>query len=305
MLNETVIKIGTRKSKLALWQAHHLQDKMITLGIASELVLIDSEGDLDQESNLQNFNQTGIFTKALDVALLNGKINLAIHSLKDYPTNPPKGINVTSIGERENPLDVLVKNNLEKTINESIFKIGTGSIRRRAQWKYKYPKSQFHNLRGNVPTRLEKLKASEWDGIIMAYAGLKRLELISEEVVELQWMIPAPAQGVLGVTFRTNDEPAETLIKRLQNPDVEMCASAERRFLNKLEGGCSAPIGALATVSGDLLQFKGSLHDPDGSMAIFVNKTSKKENALQMIDECVWEVLDKGGDKIMKKIKFQ
>lgn len=297
------IKIGTRKSKLALWQANNLRDHIHNLGLKAELVLIDSLGDKDKTSQLGSFDETGIFTKALDIALLEGKIDLGIHSLKDYPTEPIDGVSIVSTGERENPKDVLVNNVIEKSVTASQFKVGTGSIRRKAQWKHKYPNTVFEDLRGNVPTRLEKLWDSDWDGIVMAYAGLQRLGLITEQCTVLDWMIPAPAQGVMGLSYRTKDAFFQMLSKQLLHQEVEICSSVERRFLNLLEGGCSAPIGALASIRKQKLHFKACLHAPDGSEAHFVKKEVPVESALDSVGAWVEEVLKAGGREIMDKIK--
>lgn len=299
------IRIGTRKSKLALWQANHLLARIEALGLKAVLVLIDSLGDIDKTSNLGSMNQTGIFTKALDRALLSKQIDLAIHSLKDYPTVAPEGLAVISTGQRENPKDVLVNNVIEKSISDSVFKIATGSVRRRAQWLYKYPNTEFLGLRGNVPTRLEKLWDSDWDGIIMAYAGMSRLGLISDQCTELDWMIPAPSQGIMGISFRMEDAFVTKLTAQLVDNDTEWCARIERLFLNLLEGGCSAPIGALATIRGEQLHFKGSLHDSDGKQAFYVNESMDKSAALAAVPGWVKQILDAGGDKIMYKIKNQ
>lgn len=296
------IRIGTRKSKLALWQANHLKNKIEELGLMAELVLIDSQGDLDRTSELDQFTQTGIFTKSLDAALLRGEIDLAIHSLKDYPTVPIQGIKISTFDERESPYDVLVKNQIVKDINESKFKIATGSIRRKAQWKHKFSDTQFHSLRGNVPTRLEKMYDSDWDGIIMAYAGLKRLGRLDENCITLDWMVPAPAQGILGITYLHLNKFAEKLILQLQIPEVELCAQLERKFLNKLEGGCSAPIGALAKIEGQVVHFKGSLHSVNGLQGLYVDKRIDKNEAFGEIDHWVKEILKTGGEAIMNNI---
>ncbi len=299
------IRIGTRKSKLALWQANYLRGKLSEIGINSELIEIDSFGDIDQETKLQNFSQIGVFTKTLDQKVLDGEIDLAIHSLKDYPTLPPVGIEIVSIGKRENPSDVLMKNNINRNINSSNFIIGTGSIRRKAQWKYKYPSSTFENLRGNVPTRIEKLYQSNWDGIIMAYSGLSRLNLINENCLELNWMIPSPCQGILGASYLRSNQTLNSILIQLQDNDVELCAKTERLFLNKLEGGCSAPIGALARISANVLYFKACIHDPEGIEAFYISETVEKSQALNYIPKWVEEILEKGGKRIMDKIKFQ
>ena len=297
------IRIGTRKSKLALWQANLLKDKIEEIGLFAELVLIDSVGDLDKTSKLDQFSQTGIFTKSLDTALLRGEIDMAIHSLKDYPTVPIQGIKISTFDERENPFDVLVKNQIVKDINESKFKIATGSLRRKAQWKHKFSNTQFHSLRGNVPTRIEKMYDSDWDGIIMAYAGLQRLGRLDENCVTLDWMVPAPAQGVLGITCLEHNKFAEKLILQLQVPEVELCAQIERKFLNKLEGGCSAPIGALAKIEGQVIHFKGSLHSINGVQGLYVDKKVNKDEALGEIDKWVKEILNSGGERIMNNLK--
>ncbi len=303
MQKHDVVRIGTRKSKLALWQANLIKNKIEDLGLEAELVLINSIGDTDKTTDLHQFSQTGIFTKSLDLALLKEEIHMAVHSLKDYPTVPHEKIAIHSIGKREDPRDVLVKNTIEYSVADDTFIIGTGSIRRRAQWKFKYPNTTFSSLRGNVPTRLEKLYDSEWDGIIMALAGMERLDLVNENCVPLDWMLPAPAQGTLGVTYLKNDEFTQKISEQLKDEATDLCAEVERKFLNLLEGGCSAPIGALAVIKGDTLYFKGSLHAPDGSEGYLLKWDCRKEEALDKVKDWVEEILEQGGYSIMQQIK--
>ena len=191
-----LIRIGTRASALALWQAHTLQDLLNAKGYATELVPIKSDGDLDLVQPLYEMGTVGIFTKTLDAALLNNRIDIAIHSMKDVPTQLPEGIQQAAVLERGPVLDVLVKK-ANAVAFENPATIATGSLRRKAQWLAQYPNHNIVPLRGNIQTRLTKLKDGTWDGAIFAEAALVRLDTKTERVEILDWMIPAPAQGAL------------------------------------------------------------------------------------------------------------
>ena len=305
MNKESIIRIGAQNSRLAQWQAELLKTQIEKLGLKAELIFIKSLEGIDQKAALSELSKSGAFTNALDKALSEKQIDLAIHSLKDYPTNTESNISICSFHNRANPYDVLVKNTIEKKVTEDVFVIGTGSIRRKAQWKYKYPSTVFKPLSGTVAARLEKLWDSEWDGIIMAYAGLERLSLISEECVTLNWMIPAPAQGTLGISYLNSSSFAKSLTEKLRNDEVEHCSRIERRFLNKLEGGCSAPIGAIAKITKNLVSFKACLHNLDGLEAVYIAKEVSSAVALEEVNRWVDEILKNGGDSIMSKIKKQ
>ena len=310
---EKVIRIGTRDSELALWQAHTVQKKLNDLGYKTEIVAVKSTGDIILDKPLYEFGITGIFTKTLDVAMINGDVDIAVHSMKDVPTALPIGIVQAAVLERANALDILVhKGNLDFLGN--LGTIATGSLRRQAQWLNKYPNHNVVDLRGNVNTRMQKLQDSEWNGAIFAAAGLERINLkpaLFEEkgenrnltYIDLNWMIPAPAQGAMLVVAMANDDFCRQALKELNDIDTEVCTHIERQFLKTLEGGCTAPIGALAVFAEDDIVFKGVLFSLDGKQKIEVEKTVPMQEWKKLGFYCAQEVFENGGVELMKTIK--
>ncbi|SFR35658.1 hydroxymethylbilane synthase [Robiginitalea myxolifaciens] len=257
-----LLKIGTRDSALALWQARKVQEELKQHGYPSELVPVKSTGDLILDKPLYELGITGIFTKTLDVALLAGQIDLAVHSLKDVPTALPKGIIQAAVLPRGTIEDVLVRKNTPGNQRHGV--VATGSLRRKAQWLRKYPGDRIENLRGNVQTRLQKLEDSAWDGAIFAAAGLERLEIKPEHLEVLDWMLPAPAQGALMVAVREDAPQVFEQVRNLNHLPSELCVGIERYFLRGLEGGCTAPIGALARIKKNEILFTGGVFSLDG-----------------------------------------
>ncbi|NBS19897.1 MAG: hydroxymethylbilane synthase, partial [Flavobacteriia bacterium] len=196
-MDSSLLRIGTRDSPLALWQAKKVGALLEAKQINTRLVPTKSEGDLNTTQPIYAMGIQGVFTKALDIALLENKIDLAVHSLKDVPTQLPKGLILAAVLERGSVTDVLVQTH--KTSLENQATIATGSLRRKAQWLHRYPQHHMVDLRGNVQTRMDKLFSSNWEGAIFAKAGLERVELLGSHYHELDWMIPAPAQGAIGV----------------------------------------------------------------------------------------------------------
>lgn len=294
------LKIGTRDSQLALWQATLVKNALEKRGTPSKLVPIKSIGDIVLDKPLYELGVTGVFTKALDIALLKGGIDLAVHSMKDMPTQLPEGLQLSAVLERGNPHDVLIHNGLNFLNEEGI--IATGSLRRQAQWLHRYPKHEITDLRGNVQTRLKKLKENKWDGALFAAAGLERLELDLESTTRLEWMIPAPAQGAIAVVTSQNQTIADK-VRPLNHAETNTCTRVERDFLRTLEGGCSAPIGALARIEGNTLIFKGVLLTPDGQKRIYISKEDHVSQAAHLGKRYAREVLDQGGKEIMTEIK--
>lgn len=296
-----VLRIGTRDSQLALWQANTVKNFLESRGHTTQLVPVKSAGDLVLDKPLYELGITGIFTKSLDVALLKGEIDLAVHSLKDMPTSMPAGIQIAGILERGNPNDVLIHKGLDFLNEKGI--IATGSLRRQAQWLHRYPLHEVVDLRGNVNTRLQKLQDHSWNAAIFAAAGLERLELSPENLSVLHWMVPAPGQGAMAVTVLESEPEVIKAVAALNDASTALCTSVEREFLKELEGGCSAPIGALARKEGDQLHFKGILLSEDGQHKVEVNKSIMANKAEHLGLECAREIRSRGGDKIMQNIR--
>ena len=247
---QKTIRIGTRDSQLALWQANTVRKELAELGYDSILVPIKSLGDLVLDKPLYELGVTGVFTKSLDVAMLNGKIDIAVHSLKDVPTALPEGIVQAAVLKRGNYNDVLVLKGNEEFFGEPNGIIATGSLRRKAMWLNRYPTHKVEGLRGNVNTRLEKLEDSEtWNGAIFAAAGLERLGINPEGAIDLSWMVSAPGQGAIMITALEKDDYVKDACEQLNHHETKVCVGVEREFLRLLEGGCTAPIGALAYVN--------------------------------------------------------
>lgn len=311
---EKVIRIGTRDSELALWQAHTVEKKLNDLGYKTEILAVKSQGDIILDKPLYELGITGIFTKTLDIAMINGDIDIAVHSMKDVPTALPIGIVQAAVLERANTLDILVhKGNLDFLNGEGT--IATGSLRRQAQWLNKYPNHSVVDLRGNVNTRMQKLRDSDWDGAVFAAAGLERINLkpiLSEgkgedrnlSYIDLDWMIPAPAQGAMVVVAMANDEFCRQALNELNDIDTEVCTHIERQFLKTLEGGCTAPIGALAVFIENDIVFKGVLFSLDGKQKIEVEKTIPMQEWKKLGFYCAQEILENGGTELMKTIKI-
>lgn len=258
------IRLGTRDSLLAMWQAETVADALRGLGHEVDIVSMKSEGDLVLDTPLPLMGGKGVFTKVLDDALLNGSIHIAVHSHKDIPTAASPGLAVVAVLEREDPRDALVARNGLEFLELDAGLIATGSVRRAGQWLHRHPKHRTVDLRGNVPTRLKKLQDSQWDGAIFALAGLKRLGLEEKVTQVLDWMLPAPAQGAVAVVGREEDEELHAALDSLNHVATSACVRAERAFLNVLDGGCSAPIGALAELSAGSIRLRGNVLSPDG-----------------------------------------
>ena len=295
------IRIGTRDSELALWQANLVKDKLENLGYAASLMPVKSTGDIILDKPLYELGITGIFTKTLDIAMINGDIDIAVHSMKDVPTLLPKGIIEGAVLSRANVKDILVHKGLDFLDQDGI--IATGSLRRKAQWLHKYPHHKVVDLRGNVNTRMQKLKDDIWNGAIFAAAGLERIDLKPDNYIDLDWMIPAPAQGAMLIVVNKKDAFCKEAVANLNDKETQQCVHIERRFLRKLEGGCTAPIGALATIEGDMLNFEGALFSLDGTKKINISKRMPLNNLDGFGELCADEVLANGGDILMQEIK--
>ena len=247
-----MLKIGTRGSKLALWQAEFTRSELARIGVESELVIIKTQGDLIQHLSFDKLEGKGFFTKEIEDALLRGDIDLAVHSMKDLPTMPPEGLVITAVSYRDNPADWLIVRR-EAVDAQLIFKmkhgavVGTSANRRKAQLIDFRPDVQLKDIRGNVPTRLEKLRSGDFDAIFLAAAGVTRLALDLSDflLVELnpREFVPAPAQGVLAWQTNRDDTSTRLILKKLHHPEISACTNVERKVLQLMSGGCQLPLG--------------------------------------------------------------
>jgi len=295
------LRIGTRDSELALWQAQTVMGHLSKRGNDAELVPVKSTGDLVLDKPLYELGITGIFTKTLDVALLKGTIDLAVHSMKDVPTALPEGIVQAAVLKRANPLDILVHKGLDFLNEEGV--VATGSLRRKAQWLSRYPLHEIVDLRGNVNTRMQKLRENPWNAAIFASAGLERIGLLPEAHTPLQWMLPAPAQGAMLVVCRESDTQTRERISELNHLESELCTAIEREFLRELEGGCTAPIGALAATRDSVIRLRAGVFSLDGTSQVLIDREIARDKAIGFGTYCAREVLDSGGAEIMEEIR--
>ncbi len=302
---EKVIRIGTRNSELALWQAKLVQKSLESIGFRGEIVEVSSTGDEILDIPLHQIGGMGLFTKTLDIAMLRGEIDIAVHSLKDVPTQLPETIVQAAVLRRAEVHDVLVYKRDLNFLEASEGLVATGSLRRKAQWLHKYPTHVLTGLRGNVNTRLRKLKENDWNGAIFAKAGLDRIQLLPSKHVVLDWMVPAPAQGAIMITALESEVEVLEACAKLNHKETEITVAVERDFMRALEGGCTAPIGAHATVVGDVIKFKGVLSALDGTSQIEIEKQVPLGEATGFGLICAEEVLKNGGDALMKKIKSE
>lgn len=296
-----IIRIGTRDSELALWQANTVKDQLEALGYTTELVPVKSQGDLVLDKPLYEMGIVGIFTKTLDIAMLAGQVDIVVHSMKDVPTALPKGIVQTAVLERASSQDILVTRgeiDFEKPCT-----VATGSLRRIAQWLHRYPNHTSTDLRGNINTRLQKLKDSDWQGAIFAKAGMERINILPENYIDLEWMLPAPAQGAMVVVALEKDDFCIEATRKLNHRDSDICTQIERDFLRTLEGGCSAPIGALAEIIEEQIRFKGGLFSLDGKTKFEIEKTIPLSDYANFGVKCAKQLLRQGAKDLMEEIK--
>ena len=297
------IRIGTRNSPLALWQAHEVAKKLQDKNIKTEIIPIISSGDKNLTQPLYTLGITGIFTKDLDVALLNDEIDIAVHSLKDVPTNLPNGVKLIGVLERDFPQDVLVRNSQSKNIALKDLKIATSSLRRRAFWLKEFPETEFSDIRGNVQTRLRKLEEGIADATLFSLAGLKRMNLDFEYEL-LPFMLSAPSQGVVGIAGHEDKTAVNDILKSISHSKTEICTQIERSFLNTLEGGCTAPIGAFAEINeNNEIRFLGRITSLDGENTIETDEIFQYNLQENFGETLAQKVLNNGGKELMSIIK--
>ncbi|MBS1654333.1 MAG: hydroxymethylbilane synthase [Bacteroidetes bacterium] len=302
---QKIIRIGTRESQLAVWQAERVKALLAQNGFAAELVYIKSEGDIDLKTPLYEMGVQGVFTRSLDSALLNERIDIAVHSMKDVPTQLPVGIVQAAVLKRASYKDLFVYKNEINFLNDfnSAAIIATSSIRRKAQWLNRYPGHAIENLRGNVNTRLRKVEENNWHGAIFAAAGLERINLRPEKSIELDWMLPAPAQGAIMVVCRDNDTFCKEACSVFNDADTALCVKIERDFLRALLGGCSTPISALAIIEEGQIHFRGNILSLDGKQKAETEKRAEKDKAGNTGNDAAAEILANGGKEIADSIR--
>jgi hydroxymethylbilane synthase len=247
-----MIKIGSRGSDLALWQAHYCQNQLKELGLESEIIIIKTQGDKIQHLTFDKLEGKGFFTKELEDQLLDESIDMAVHSMKDLPTTPVEGLTIAAVSSRADARDVLLFNpdfdyKSISELNQKSFRVGTSSARRKSQLLHLFPNCTCLDIRGNVPTRINKLASGEFDAIVLAKAGIDRLELdvtaLRPFVLDPAEMVPAPAQGVLAYQTLTDNIELRKQLRALHNKEVAYCTNIERGVLNALDGGCQLPLG--------------------------------------------------------------
>ena len=296
------LKIGTRNSPLALWQAYEVESKLKTLGFETEIVPIISSGDKNLNQPLYALGITGVFTKDLDIALLNKEIDIAVHSLKDVPTQLPHNIQISAVLERDFPEDVLVRNDDSEPLDIEVLKIATSSLRRRAFWLKEFPETEFTDIRGNVQTRLKKLDDGIANATIFSLAGIKRMNLdITYE--QIPFLLQAPSQGVVAIASLSDNEILNESLKTISHKDTEICVTIEREFLKTLEGGCTAPIGAKAEMVNGQIRFIGRLCSLDGKNCIDTDEIFDWNDSENFGEKIALEVLKNGGKELMEEIK--
>ncbi len=302
-MTETPIRIATRQSPLALWQANYVKDALMAAhpGLQVELVTMVTRGDVILDTPLAKVGGKGLFVKELEIAMLEGRADLAVHSMKDVPVDFPDGLGLVTICEREDPRDAFVSNTYAKIEDlPSGAIVGTCSLRRQCQLKAARPDLVIKELRGNVGTRLSKLDAGEYDAIILAAAGLKRLELESRirSFIEPEQSLPAVGQGAVGIECRVNDQRVRALLAPL-NPDRVRC---ERAMNLTLQGGCQVPIGSYALLEGDTIWLRALVGEPDGSQIVRGEIRGPRTQAEQLGITLAEQLLSQGAKEILERL---
>jgi hydroxymethylbilane synthase len=303
------IRIATRKSPLALWQAEHVAQLLeITFpDVKTELVKMTTQGDKILDAPLAKIGGKGLFVKELEIGMLEGTADIAVHSMKDVPVEFPEGLHLAAILPREDPTDAFVSNKY-KSFNDlpTNARIGTSSLRRQCQIKARFPQAEILTLRGNVNTRLAKLDADEYDAIILASAGLKRLGFstrIAESLVT-EVSLPAIGQGAIGIESRSDDTDLNAMLRQLHDLNTGICVAAERAMNARLNGGCQVPIAGFAEIHGDVLRMRGLVGDPNGSH-IFRNERNGRLYEAEFVGTTIAEdLIRQGADKILQALNL-
>ncbi|WP_345827493.1 hydroxymethylbilane synthase [Pantoea sp. BRR-3P] len=306
MLNK-IFRIATRQSPLALWQAQYVQQRLMAAhpGLQVELLPMVTKGDVILDTPLAKVGGKGLFVKELELAMLDGRADLAVHSMKDVPVDFPQGLGLVTICEREDPRDAFVSNHynsVDELPHGAV--VGTSSLRRQCQLSARRPDLVIRSLRGNVGTRLGKLDAGEYDAIILAAAGLKRLGLEDRirQAMPAEISLPAVGQGAVGIECRIDDEQLITLLQALNHDETSVCVRAERAMNTRLEGGCQVPIGSFAVLEDDALWLRGLVGSPDGKQMVVGERRGPRDQAEKMGISLAEELLDGGARDILREV---
>ncbi|MEX2584135.1 MAG: hydroxymethylbilane synthase [Gemmatimonadota bacterium] len=305
-----LLRIATRGSQLAMWQAENVRDALIAVhpDLQVEVEIVRTTGDRILDVPLAKIGDRGLFTKEIDEALLEGRADIAVHSLKDVPTRVPDGLDLAAVTERADPRDVLIGPRGASLKLETLTvgaRVGTSSLRRRSQLRHVRPDVEVVDLRGNLNTRLARLDDGGYDAIILAAAGVLRLgwtDRISHYLEPADWL-PAVGQGALAIVARADDGAAADLLRPLHHPETAACVAAERSFLRTLEGGCQVPIGALATLSGDELRLDGLVADMEGERILRDLRTGPVGDAAALGERVAESLRSAGADEILRAIR--
>jgi hydroxymethylbilane synthase len=301
--NPEKLRIGSRGSQLALWQANHISALLRAQGHEVEIEIIHTTGDKITDVALAKVGTKGMFTKEIEEALAAGRVDLAVHSLKDLPTELPAGFEIAAITERQDPRDAFCSRKYASIqVLPQGARVGTSSLRRQAQLKAIRPDLEIHPLRGNVDTRLRKLEQGEYDAIILASAGLKRLgktELV-QQIIAAEIMCPAAGQGALGIEIREGDVKNRELLAFLNDANARAATTCERALLNSLGGGCQVPIGAFAERRNGKLHLQSVVADPDGSKVL--RDARDGDDPVKLGNEAGAALLKRGGDAILEAV---
>ncbi len=299
-----LLRIGTRGSALARWQTD-VVSTALSSAFNTTTVIIESQGDLDLSTPLWHSDGVGVFTAALDKALLEQQIDIAVHSMKDVPTTMPDGLCIMAVLPRGSIHDIIIMASPTFLMEamEQRLTIGTSSRRRSAQWLHRYPHHTTVPLRGNIATRLSYLERGTMDGIMMAEAALQRLNITPQTLQRMEWMIPAPSQGAICIVGRISDTHIPETLLLLNDPDTALATTLERTFLAALDGGCSSAIGAIATVANLTVSMQCTVHSADGAKAIEVSGTAARTNANTLVADLVQQALRVGAGALISEAR--
>ncbi|HLA48059.1 MAG: hydroxymethylbilane synthase [Nitrospinae bacterium RIFCSPLOWO2_12_39_16] len=301
------IRIGTRGSQLALWQANWVKSKLLEWnpGIEIEIHKIKTTGDKILDAPLSKVGGKGLFVKEIEEALFDKKIDIAVHSMKDVPTDLPEGLSISAITEREDPRDALIsKDGLKLKELKKGAKIGTSSLRRQVQLLNFREDFKIYQLRGNLNTRMKKLSAGDFDAIMLAAAGVKRMGWKDKitEYLPYDIFLPAIGQGALGIEIRDSDREAGKIVERFNHRETSLCVRAERSFLERLEGGCQVPIAAFGMINGNTIKLEGLVGSIDGKILYRDTETDGENRVEELGVRLAEKLLNMGADKILKEV---